>query len=377
MEDRMKRINNKSSSVFVIISIIIASSMVFSFGCAKKDGKEIRIGVVLPLSGSAAGHGEDVLGGMSLALEELNDSGINHEFKIKLLIEDNQSTPQGSVNSLNNLIHIHKVPVIIGPLASSDMLAMAPIAEKTKTVLISPGASSPKLSDAGDYIFRNSLLAEPQGEMMAQFCFHSLHKKNVAILYINDETGRGYMGAFEKKFQMLGGKILVTDNFDKQGTDFRTQLAKIKEVKPDAIYAPSTPQTLGYILRQSRELGINATFLANYGVEGEALISIAGETAEGIYYTSIPIDIEFTKKYENVYGRKPTIGAPLGYDTLKLVVKAIKDNGYSSDDIKMGLNGIRDARGATGNIVFDEKGDAIKEIIIKTVKNGSFIEAEF
>ena len=141
---------------------------------------------------------------MSLALEELNDSGINHEFKIKLLIEDNQSTPQGSVNSLNNLIHIHKVPVIIGPLASSDMLAMAPIAEKTKTVLISPGASSPKLSDAGDYIFRNSLLAEPQGEMMAQFCFHSLHKKNVAILYINDETGRGYMGAFRKKVPDVG-----------------------------------------------------------------------------------------------------------------------------------------------------------------------------
>lgn len=371
----MKKLILKISE-YKLVLISVALLVIISGGCVKKDEKEIKIGVVLPLSGTAAGHGEDVMGGINLALKELNDSGINQEFKIKLMIEDNQSTPQGSVNSLSNLINIHKVPVIIGPLASSDMLAMAPIAEKAKVVLISPGASSPKLSDAGDYIFRNSLLAEPQGEMMAQFCFHNLHKENVAILFVNDETGRGYIGAFEKKFQMLGGKILVTDNYDKQGTDFRTQLAKIKEAKPDAIYAPSTPQTLGYILRQSRELGINATFIANYGVEGEALISIAGETAEGIYYTSIPIDIEFTKKYENVYGRKPTIGAPLGYDTLKLVVKAIKDNGYSSDDIKMGLYGIRDARGATGNIVFDEKGDAMKEIIIKTVKNGSFIEAE-
>lgn len=363
-------------SEYKLVFISVVFLVIFSGGCVKNDEKEIRIGVVLPLSGTAAGHGEDVMGGINLALKELNDSEINQVFKIKLLIEDNQSTPQGSVNALNNLINIHKVPVIIGPLASSDMLAMAPIAEKTKTVLISPGASSPKLSDAGDYIFRNSLLAEPQGEMMAQFCFHSIHKNNVAILFMNDETGRGYRDAFEKKFQMLGGKILIIDNYDRQDTDFRTQLAKIKEIKPDVIYAPSIPQTLGYILIQAKELGINATFLANYGIEGESLISTAGKTAEGIYYTSIPIDVEFTKKFEKEYGRKPTIGAPLGYDTLKLVVKAIKDNGYSSDDIKMGLYGIRDARGATGNIVFDEKGDAMKEIIIKTVKNGSFIEAE-
>lgn len=353
----------------LIIGLLISLGML---GCAKKEEGEIKIGIVLPLSGPAASHGEDIMGGIKLALSELNKEGIKGE-KIHLIIEDNQSSAQESVSALRKLINIHKVPVVIGPIASSDMLAMSPVAESAKIVLISPAASSPKISDAGDYIFRNSLLAEPQGEMMANFCYQTLRKKTAALLFIDDETGRGYKEAFESKFRSLGGKVVFLDSYDKSGSDFRTQLIKLKISQPAAVYVPSIPKTLGYILRQAKELGIETIFLANYGAEGDALLQTAGESAEGIYYTSVPIDSDFIKKFENTYGRKPTIGAPLGYDTLKLVAEAIKNGGYSAEGIKKELYGIRDFNGATGRISFDEKGDAMKEVITKTIRNGSFI----
>lgn len=355
----------------LIIGLIISFGMV---GCAKKDEtKEIKIGIVLPLSGPAAGHGEDILGGINLAMEEANLAGSINGKKIELVIEDNQSTPQGSVSALRKLINIQKLPVIIGPVASGNMLAMAPIAEKAKIVLISPAASSPKISDAGDYIFRNSLLAAPQGEMMAKFCYETLQKKKVAILFIDDETGRGYKESFESKIISLGGKVVFVDKYDKRGTDFRAQLSKLKQNLPEAVYVPSIPKTLGHILRQAKELGIKAVFLANYGAEGETLLKTAGETANGIYYTSIPIDSNFIDKFEKVHGRKPTIGAPLGYDTLKLTALAIGIGGYSAEGIKKELYGIHDFSGVTGRISFDEKGDAMKEVIVKTVRNGSFV----
>ena len=288
-------------------------------------------------------------------------------------IEDNQSTPQGSVSALQKLINIHKLPVVIGPVASGNMLAMAPIAEKAKIVLISPAASSPKISDAGDYIFRNSLLAAPQGKMMANFCYESLQKRKVAILFIDDETGRGYKESFKSKIISLGGKVVFVDKYDKRGSDFRAQLSKLKQNLPEAIYVPSIPKTLGHILRQAKELGIKAVFLANYGAEGDALLKTAAEAAEDIYYTSVPIDSDFTKKFEDVHRRKPTIGAPLGYDTLKLTALAIRNGGCSAEGIKKALYGIRDFSGATGRISFDHKGDATKEVIIKTVKNGCFV----
>ena len=368
--------NRKVMSVAIFLCIILC--YVFSIGFAGSADKIIQydIGVILPLSGPSASHGEDIIGGIKMAMQEINAKGGINGFKIGLVVEDDQSTPKDSVAALRKLIDIQKLPVIIGPVASGNMLAMVPIAESQKTVLISPAASSPKISDAGDYIFRNSLLAEPQGREIARFCINRLKKNRVALLFIDDETGRGYKDAFNKEIQSLGGKVIIEESFDKQSADFRSQLTKIMQLHPDAIYVPAIPKAMGLILRQSKELGMKAVFLANYGIEGEDLIKTAGEIADGIYYTSMPINMKFASNFEHKYGRKPTIGAPLGYDTLYIVAQAIKSHGYTSQGIKTGLYAINKFSGATGLITMNEKGDAEKEIIIKTVRNGRFVNVE-
>jgi branched-chain amino acid transport system substrate-binding protein len=132
---------------------------------------------------------------------------------------------------------------------------------------------------------------------------------------------------------------------------------------------------MGIMLRQARELGIDAVFMGNYGIEGRDLLTTAGDAANGVYYTSVPIEQAFINRYSARYGKSPTIGAPLGYDVLRIVSDAIRAGGTSPDGIASALRSKRGFDGVTGKIVFDAKGDAVRKIIIKTVENGRFIAA--
>lgn len=278
-----------------IIYAVLIWGMVISLGivgCVKQE-KTIKIGALLPLTGPSANHGQDAKEGMNLALKEIRNSDKILGNKIEIIWEDDNSTPQGAISGAQKLINIDKVAVIIGPISSSATLAVAPLAEKSKVVLLSPSASSPEISDAGDFIFRNSLLAPPQGKKMAQFCFENLKITKVDVLFLNDDTGWGYYNSFKQNFESLGGKINLVENYDKTDTDFRPQIIKLKKDGAKAVYVPSVPQTMGLILKQSAELGYNPIFLANIGVEGEDLLKIAGEKAEGIYYTSLIVNEKF------------------------------------------------------------------------------------
>ena len=106
----MKRINHNSSEVLIIISIIIASLMVSSFGCAKKEG-EIKIGAILPLTGDAAKYGQSAQKGMELAVNEINDRGGIDNKKIRLIIEDSQGQVKDGVATFRKLISVEKVPI--------------------------------------------------------------------------------------------------------------------------------------------------------------------------------------------------------------------------------------------------------------------------
>lgn len=372
----MKRINYKSSIILLIISVFIASLLIFSVGCAKKEEKKIKIGIVLPLTGAQSNHGEDAKLGLDMALEEINKDGGVKGNKIRLIYEDDTSTPTGAVSAVRKLLEVDKVSVIIGTISSAGTMAAVPLTEKANAILFSPAASSPKLSGAGQFFFRNSLLAEPQGQRMAEFCFRDLGIREITVLYMNDETGLGYYESFRDAFEKLGGKISNVDTYNKEDVDFRTQLAKCKSLKSQAVYVPGVPRTVGLIIKQAKEMGFKTMFLSNYGAEGSDLIDIAGDAAGDLFYTSLPISQDFIKRFERRYGKKPNIGSPLGYDSLKIIASGMALKGSGANELRDAFHLIKDFDGVTGKISFDQKGDAMKEVIIKTVKNGYFTLAK-
>ena len=368
----------KKYVVGIVILIILTFIITIFLARKKTSTSELEIGAILPLTGPAANHGQDAKDGINLAINDINVKGGILNSKIKVIFEDSRSTTEGCVSGIQKLIQVDRVPVILGPISSSDVLAVAPIVGKNKTVLFTPSASSAEISQVGDYVFRNSVLAEPQGQRMADFCFNRLKQTASAILYINDDTGRAYFESFKDAFEALGGKIVLIESYNRDDTDFRTHIAKIKSAGANSVYIPAIPQTMGNIIKQSAELGYKPFFLGNIGIEGEDLLTITKGIGKKVFYTSVMVDEKFSKKFEEYYGRIPLIAASLAYDAAGIVGIAIAKAGSgSADEIKKAIYEITNYSGVTGFIrFFDRNGDAQREIIIKTIEEDKFVQAK-
>lgn len=377
----MYRINRKPSSTFTIISILLASLMVFSFGCVKKEEKEIKIGAILPLTGGAGKYGEDAKAGIELAVEQKNAAGFINNKRIKVIFEDDQSSPQQSVASFKKLVEVDKVPIVIGGMTSSAALAVAPIAEQNKVVFLSPSASAPALSKAGDYIFRNELSDAYGGVAQAEMTWDKLKIKKVAILYINNDYGVGVEDAFTQTFKKLGGEVVANESFEADTQDFRSQLTRIKQKAPEAIFILAYKESI-LILRQIKELGIKTKLLSTPVFEDKEIIEKAGGTAEGVIYvyyggfnpqSGDNLISKFVDAFRKKYNRDPGYYSALAYDAMNLVILAIEKVGTKSEDIKNFMYQIKDFPGITGKTTFDANGDVTKPVILKTVKNGQFV----
>lgn len=342
---------------------------------------EIKIGVITPLTGGSAKYGEDIKRGYDLAVEEINEQGGIKGKKLRLIYEDSEGHPQKAVSAAQKLIQQDKVITILGALWSSPTLAVAPIVERNKVVLLSSGSSSPKVTDAGDYIFRNELSDLYGAEETAKL-FFGIGFKNIAILYINNDFGIAQKDVTERVYSQLGGTIVAAESFEQDATDFRTQLLKIKDSQPDGLFMVGYKETI-LILRQMRELGINLQILSVALFEDPEIIEKAGDVAEGAIYTYYgtfdpksqePRIKEFVEKFKTKYRREPEYYAPIGYDAIKILALAIERGGTNPERIKNALYGIKDFPGISGTTSIDENGDVMKPVILKTVKEGKFVK---
>lgn len=369
--------------LIIIILIVAIASVGLILGCAKED-KEIKIGAILPLTGDGAKYGEEAKNGIDLALEEINAKGGINGRKIKIIHEDDQGTSSAAVSVLNKLVTVDKVPVIIGTMYSSTMLAVAPIAENKKVILISPSASSPEITVAGDYIFRNWPSDIYEGGEMAKFAYEKLGLQKIGILTVNIDYGLGLAKVFEKVFTEYGGDVIAIEKYDQGATDFRTQLSKIKTQIPEALYLPGYYKEIALILRQANELGLNIRFLSCVGFDNPKALELAEEAAEGVIFARPAYDpeskneivVSFVQSFKSKYGLAPGTYAAHAYDAFKIIAGAIQRGGYQAEGIKEALYDIKDFPGVAGKTSFDENGDVVKPIQIMAVRKGKFVKYE-
>jgi len=363
----------------VILIINIVSSFIVFNGCDKKQESVIKIGAVLPLTGKSAQYGNWIKNAIDLGVGEVNSSGGINGYQLKVIYEDDQANPKIASNVMEKLVNIEKVPVVIGSWASAAVLAQAPIAERNKIILMGI-ALSPKIKDAGDFIFRIQPDAKFYLKPILPLIFDSLKLKTAAILYINNEFGVDQADYFKKKYQELGGKIVFEDNFVQGVSDFRNVLTKMKRFKPEAVFVPCYTE-VGFVLKQARELNIKTQFVASVPFENPQNLEIAGETAEGVIYPYHYIDGEltdkgklFVEKYTEQYSEPPEGFAILGYEAIKIIAEKLKSCGTDTDCIKNELYKTKNFQGLTGPIGFDSYGEVNMPIFIKTVKNGNFVK---
>lgn len=365
-----------------IVIIIIITVLVVVFSEQEKEKETINIGVILPLTGKVAKWGQWAKNGIDLAVEEIN-SLRNYPYHLNVVYEDNLSTSKDGISAFQKLVYSHNPSIIVGPITSQITLSVAPVAEENKVVLLSPGASADAIRYAGDYIFRLRETSMVHGHAMADYV-DKLGTEKVGVLYVNAENGVGYAEAFKQRFEELGGIIDFYEAFNEEDTDFRTHLVKVKNKNIEVLYVPGLASEIGQILKQAKELDLGIQFLSSTGAENPKLIEIAGDAAEDLVYTYPAFDPDssdlnvqkFVTKYSEKYGDKPEATGANSYDSIKILAEIFKKYGFESDQIKQGLYNTKDYEGVSGTLSFDEYGDVIKSVMLKTVKNGEFVPYE-
>ena len=353
---------------------------------------DIIIGQVASLTGDTATFGVSSDEGLRLALDEINKTGILNGRKIKVITEDDRSLPDEAKTATEKLITRDKAVAIIGEIASSRSIAMAPVAQDSKVPMLSPGSTNPKVTEVGDYIFRACFIDPFQGTAVATFAMgakpEGLGLKRFAILYpVNSDYGMGLREFFGNAVKKAGGQIVADEAYtEKSDVDFRGQLTKIKQANPDAIFCSGYYTEAGLIAQQARELGITVPLMGGDGWDSDQTVKIGKSATNNCFFSNhysadedrpeVKAFVDaYRARYKNPDGspKTPDAMAILGYDAMKLMADAIgRAGGTDGEKVRDALAGTKNFPGASGAITIDEQRNAQKSLVILEIKDGKF-----
>ena len=333
----------------------IAFILVLILGCTEKRSEDtIKIGAVLPLTGTAAVYGENAQKGIDLAVKEINAKGGINGKLLQIIYEDDGTEPIKSVTSVKKLTEIDGVKIIIGGVWDFLANAIIPEIDRQKVILISTSALPDTVTEKSPYFYVfHSPVAVNQG--VFEQWLKQLPGKNVAALVVNNPWGLAHLATFKKAAEATSVTLVeqrIVQNFD--GNDLSTDIAIINGKKPDGIFATLNFNDLLMLSQKRKELNIQTPFLVH---ENFANLLTSGKIkpsgAEGItvFAFSQPAS-DFIEKFKQAYGEPPAFVGDIAYDIVYALKDAMKE-GESVEAIQQGLKKI-DFSGASGRIQLED-----------------------
>ena len=381
-----------------IIALLLAAVMVMCLfaGCASSGGsKVIKIGVFEPQSGDNGAGGKQEVLGIQYANSVKPTVTINgEEYKIELDIQDNQSSTDKAVSAAQQLV-ADKVSVVLGSYGSGVSIAGGSVFQEAGVPAIGVTCTNPQVTEGNDYYFRIAYIDPFQGAVMASYALKNGCKNCVVIVEAGDDYSAGF-GNYFSEAMIAGGAKCSTVTFQSGETDFSTIMANIKAEGYDGIFAPVSIETAPLIINQARENGVDCQIMAGDTWDDISIAERAGENANGVFFsaffdasdTSNEAGVEFVKGFreyvaadstriENNGGTSEAISSvtPCGYDAYMAAYNALlKAQSLDGEAIRDALAGLEVEGLVTGDLKFDENGDAIKNYVaIKTFKDGEIV----
>jgi len=362
----------KSRKFLGLISILSVALFAFSAcveGTSTTDGTvtiegTVKVGAIMPLTGDGAAYGIPMQKVAEIALAKSNAAG---GVQMEFIWEDGKCNGQDAASAAQKLINVDGVQVIYGAFCSSETLGAAPIAEAAGVVMISPGSSSPDITNAGDYIFRNYPSDSSQAQVLGKLASFKGVTKLGTITEENDYT-IGLEKVFIETFEANGGEV-VDESFLPTDTDFKTQIAKLKGEGIDGIFInPQTPPKADLILKQLQELGLEegtVVFVNDVIMGYQASIDQYADILEGAYGAQASYDMNSANfqameaEYLAANGEEVPFKtyAATSYDAVFLLAEAFGKVGNNADAIKNWLYDVNNWSGTAGLLSIDKNGD--------------------
>jgi ABC-type branched-subunit amino acid transport system substrate-binding protein len=362
----------------IVLSILLASTLFAGLTTAAApaaaQGNPIKIGAILPLTGSGASYGVWMKGGAEMAAEEINATGGIAGRKLEVIYEDHAADASKAVNAMQRLVEVEKVPFSMTSY-SSPTLAIQPIAAQHKVVIMNGGGQSDSLANK-DYLYNNIPVVSNEVGVIATWLAKEKKLSKAVMIVANDEAGRNSANTFRDKFGAAGGGILAEERVALDATDFRAQLAKLKARGGDLLYVSSYGRNVSIIGNQARELGITIPMAGTSWVLVPETFKSKG--AEGMMVTKLPFDPNstFAKKFKGRYKTNAGFFAVQYYNATMIFAKAaeeaMKKNGgtLTGEGVKTAIESLRAFDTLSGKLVFQSNHGAVMDIEVGTLKNG-------
>jgi branched-chain amino acid transport system substrate-binding protein len=348
------------------ISLGLAFLLLLGFAVTQVCAQEtLRLGIPLPLTGTNAKFGEIEKKSYEIALEEINAKGGIKGRKVILEFEDSQGKPEVSRSIVEKLIDVKKQPVIFGEYSSSSSKAVAAVAEERKVpYMVVTGATDDITQQNYKYVFRMNPTNAYYATGFMSFLREVVKPKSIAILYESSDFGTSGAEDMVNQAKKLGMQVLVKEQYEKGAVDFKPILSKVKAARPDVIYMVSYVMDAALLMRQIKELRIDANLYAG-GAAGFAIpefIQNAKEASELVMTATLwspqvayPGAKEFAEKYKGRFKDYPSYHGAEAYSALYIIKDVLeRAKSWKPDDIRVAFKGTK-MMTAFGPVQFEDK----------------------
>ena len=316
--------------------LLIATLMAALFLCIgiAAPAASIKVGIVLPLTGDQAKFGEIEKRSFEMAAEEINAKGGVKGNKIELLFEDDTGKPDVGRSAVEKLISRDKVAVLTGGYSSSVTAAVTAVAQQFKMPFLVTTGSADDITEKGyDHIFRINPPASEYPASVVTFLEENVKPQTAVILYENSLFGQSSSKSFEKDCEAMKVKVLLKEGYNKGAVDFKPLLTKVKAMNPDLVYMVSYVMDAALLMRQAKELDLNAKIFIGGGA-GFTLPEFAknaGDAANFVYSATLwsenspyPGAREYFDKYAKKFKEDTEYHGAEAYASLYVVADALK-----------------------------------------------------
>ena len=352
-------------SIVLLVVLFPIAIEVFLNGCGGGKEDVIKIGAILPLTGSASEFGIGNKNGIDIALEKINGAGGINERNVQIIYEDSKGEPKIGINAFNKIIGTGKINSLFLCMSSVSM-AIKPLAERN-ALLTFCVAAAPDLTKDARNIFRLLPTTTLQAKKIAEFISEKrIQEMKISLFYIQDDFGNSFKNSFSIVANSKGLSVISENEFTKDGTSFRNIVVKALNQKPNIVVIGGYGSSLGILIKQLREAGYKGPIYGTPDMGYPKVLEVVKENLGEAYIIDFDIEnsrkemLDFVKNYKNKFNSEPSMDAIIGYDGINLLLEAEKLlESKKLKSLREALLLIKEFNGLVGKIEITENGDII------------------
>jgi branched-chain amino acid transport system substrate-binding protein len=346
-----------------------------------QSGPAIKLADVAELSGGGATVGTNWRNGIDLAIEEINAKGGILGKKLEVTHADSQSNPGVARAQVQKALD-NEPYALLGPGYSGSVKVTAPLAAEAGLVQIMGGEAA-ELTQAGNkFLFRTSFGQQSSMPKVAKYINDDIKAKSVAIVWVNNDFGKGGRDVISKEFARYGIKVAADLSTEAGQADFAADVSKIKAANPDAVFIYLNEEESARILKELKRQSVTAPLIGETTLVGQKVVELAGEAANGArghvgLTTDAPVDLvkAFREKFVKKYNYIPDHNGIKGYLAIYMIKAATEKMGkVDAKALAANLHGLTikaaNEPGILMDVTFDQNGDIDRQGFLVEIVDG-------